>query len=56
LCWRLSDEETAQRLSFVRQGWGNHSAEVSVSQVAKVRKAIRDDGGKEPDQANTAPH
>jgi len=43
--WRLSDEETAQVVTFVRQGWGNHASEVSASQVAKVRAAIKEDGG-----------
>jgi len=47
--WRLSDEETAQLVTFVRNGWGNHASEVSASQVARVRKAIKEDGGVDMD-------
>jgi mono/diheme cytochrome c family protein len=52
--WRLSDEETAQVVTFVRQGWGNHASEVSASDVAKVRKAIQKDGGVDMDKRDTS--
>ena len=52
--WRLSDEETAQVATFVRQGWGNHASEVSASQVAKVRKEIKKDGGVNMDERDTS--
>jgi mono/diheme cytochrome c family protein len=40
LGWRLSDEEIADLLSFVRSSWGNHTAAVSPDKVARVRKAL----------------
>jgi mono/diheme cytochrome c family protein len=40
LGWRLSDEEVADLLSFVRSSWGNHAATVSPDKVARVRKAL----------------
>ena len=52
--WRLSDEETAQLVTFVRNGWGNHASEVSASQVAKIRKAIKEDGGVDLDRRDTS--
>jgi mono/diheme cytochrome c family protein len=52
--WRLSDDETAQVVTFVRQGWGNHASEVSASDVAKVRKAIQKDGGVAMDKRDTS--
>ncbi|AOZ10655.1 cytochrome c [Cupriavidus malaysiensis] len=36
---RLSDQDVADVLTFVRASWGNHAPAVSASQVAKVRKA-----------------
>jgi len=38
--WRLSDEEVADVLSFVRDSWGNHAAEVSSGVVGRIRKAL----------------
>lgn len=38
--WRLSDEEVADLLSFVRSNWGNHAAEVSPDEVGRLRKAL----------------
>jgi mono/diheme cytochrome c family protein len=35
---RLTDEEIADALTFVRAGWGNGASAVSASQVAKARK------------------
>lgn len=47
--WRLSDDEIAQLLSFVRQSWGNQASTVAPAQVMSVRKLI--DKG-EIDEAN----
>jgi len=38
--WRLSDEEIADLLSFVRSSWGNHAAVVSSDEVSHVRNDI----------------
>lgn len=38
--WRLSDEEVAQVLSFVRGSWGNHAAAVSRDEVGSVRESL----------------
>lgn len=38
--WRLSDEEVAEVLSFVRGSWGNHAAAVSSDEVSHVRKSL----------------
>jgi len=37
---RLDDEEVAQLATFVRNGWGNQAAQVSASDVAKVRQKV----------------
>jgi len=37
---RLSDEDVAEVLTFIRENWGNHAAEVSRHQVGRVRKAL----------------
>jgi len=51
--WRLSDEETAQLATFVRQSWGNKASATSSSDVAKVRKALDKDEAKTADAGNT---
>jgi mono/diheme cytochrome c family protein len=38
--WRLSDEQVADVLSFVRGSWGNHAAEVSQDEVGRVRNIL----------------
>ncbi len=38
--WRLSDEETAELVGFVRRSWGNDASPVKASEVAAVRRAI----------------
>jgi alcohol dehydrogenase (quinone), cytochrome c subunit len=38
--WRLSDEEVADVLSFIRDSWGNHAAAVSRDEVGRVRKTL----------------
>jgi alcohol dehydrogenase (quinone), cytochrome c subunit len=35
--WRLSNEEIAQLLTFIRSSWGNRAPSVSARDVAKVR-------------------
>jgi len=45
--WRLSDEETAQLVTFVRQSWGNQAPAATASEVAKIRKLVKE----ETDQA-----
>ena len=40
--WRLSDEEVADVLSFIRGSWGNHAAAVSPDEIGRARKAIAD--------------
>ena len=37
---RLSDQEVADVLSFVRASWGNRAAAVSAAQVRKLRGAV----------------
>ena len=43
--WRLSDEETAQLVTFVRQSWGNEASAVSAGEVAKLRKQVKAEAG-----------
>jgi mono/diheme cytochrome c family protein len=38
--WRLSDEEVADVLSFIRGSWGNHVAEVRRHEVGRVRNSL----------------
>lgn len=38
--WRMSDEEVADVLTFVRSSWGNHAATVSHDEVSRVRKSL----------------
>lgn len=38
--WRLSDEEAAQLVTFVRQSWGNQASAADAGQVARIRKQI----------------
>jgi mono/diheme cytochrome c family protein len=37
---RLSDQEVADVVSFIRSSWGNSASAVTADQVAKVRKAL----------------
>jgi len=37
--WRLSDEEVAQVVSFIRGSWGNKGAPITASEVAELRKS-----------------
>jgi mono/diheme cytochrome c family protein len=38
--WRLTDQELADVLSFVRGSWGNHVPGISTGEVGRVRKAL----------------
>jgi mono/diheme cytochrome c family protein len=38
--WRLSNDEVAQLLTFVRTSWGNQASSVSASEVARVRGSL----------------
>ena len=38
--WRLSNDEVAQLLTFVRNSWGNQASSVSASQVGRVRGSL----------------
>lgn len=38
--WRLSDEEVAQLLTFIRSSWGNQAPAVSAEQVTKLRATL----------------
>ena len=44
--WRLSDDDVAQLLSFVRTGWGNQAEPVSASQVKDIRAELPKPQGK----------
>ncbi|WP_206059715.1 cytochrome c [Novacetimonas cocois] len=37
---RLSDQEVADILTFIRSGWGNHASSIDAEQVGKFRKLI----------------
>jgi len=51
--WRLSDDETAQLVTFVRQSWGNGAAAATASEVARVRRELEKDGGLSADKGDT---
>jgi len=38
--WRLTDQEVASVVSFVRSSWGNQASAVSAADVAKVREEV----------------
>jgi alcohol dehydrogenase (quinone), cytochrome c subunit len=38
--WRLSNDEVAQLLTFVRNSWGNQAGSVSAGEVGRVRAAM----------------
>ncbi len=42
--WKLSDEQVAAALTYVRWSWGNSAPSVTSSQVADIRKALRKEG------------
>jgi mono/diheme cytochrome c family protein len=38
--WRLSNEDVAQLLTFIRTNWGNQAASVTAGEVARVRGSL----------------
>jgi len=38
--WRLSDEEAAELLTFIRTNWGNRASGVTAAEVARVRDSL----------------
>jgi mono/diheme cytochrome c family protein len=38
--WRLSDQEVADVVNFIRASWGNNAAPVNTSQVTGLRKEV----------------
>jgi alcohol dehydrogenase (quinone), cytochrome c subunit len=38
--WRLSNEEVAQLLTFIRRSWGNQASSVTAGEVARVRSTL----------------
>jgi mono/diheme cytochrome c family protein len=38
--WRLSDEEVAQLLTFIRSSWGNQAPAVNAEEVKKLRATL----------------
>jgi alcohol dehydrogenase (quinone), cytochrome c subunit len=40
--WRLSDEQVAQLLTFVRKSWGNNAPAVDASHVAALRSTLKE--------------
>ena len=39
--WKLSDQQTASLLTYVRNSWGNAASAVNAEQVAQVRKDLK---------------
>jgi mono/diheme cytochrome c family protein len=39
--WKLTDEQIAAVLTFVRNQWGNAAAAVEASKVESVRRAVQ---------------
>ena len=38
---RLSDQEVADVVNFIRSSWGNRSAPITPEDVARLRKTVR---------------
>jgi mono/diheme cytochrome c family protein len=38
--WRLTNEEVAQLLTFIRTSWGNQAANVPAGDVGRVRASL----------------
>jgi alcohol dehydrogenase (quinone), cytochrome c subunit len=38
--WRLSDQDTADVVNFIRKSWGNHASSISAADVAKIRAVL----------------
>jgi alcohol dehydrogenase (quinone), cytochrome c subunit len=46
--WRLSDQEVAQLVTFIRQSWGNAAPAADSAAVAKIRSKIDTEKAKPP--------
>lgn len=46
--WKLSDEEVANVITYVRNAWGNEASPVSAGDVSKVRKDVMAQGSPHP--------
>jgi mono/diheme cytochrome c family protein len=46
--WRLSDEEVAQLVTFIRQSWGNSAPATDTAAVTRVRGKIEESKAKAP--------
>lgn len=42
--WKLSDQDVADVLTYIRNAWGNQAAAVDAGQVGDVRKALKEYG------------
>lgn len=38
--WRLSDQDVAEVLTYVRTSWGNQAPQVATGEVARLRKTL----------------
>ena len=38
--WKLSDQDVADVVNYIRNAWGNRAALTNADQVAKIRSAI----------------
>ena len=39
--WRLSDQEVADVVNFVRSSWGNQASAASVDEVGRTRRSLK---------------
>jgi mono/diheme cytochrome c family protein len=39
--WRLSDQDVADVVNFVRTSWGNHASATTVDAVTRTRSSLR---------------
>ena len=46
--WRLDDQEVADVVNFIRNGWGNQAPDISASQVKEIRKLAKPSEQKKP--------
>lgn len=46
--WRLDNQEVADVVNFIRNGWGNQAPDISASQVNEIRKITRPVEPKKP--------
>lgn len=46
--WRLDDQQVADVVNFIRNGWGNQAPDISASQVSEIRKLTKPAEPKKP--------